>query len=58
MRLAFFLSVILLAGPARATGGIAIPEPSDLGLFALAVAGLIVGRSLSRRPPSGPDEEA
>jgi len=39
------------ATPAWAKGWIAIPEPTDLTLFALGVAGLIVGRMAARRKP-------
>lgn len=51
-----FLFLLVFAAPALANtgGGMAIPEPSDVGLFVLAVVGLILGRSLSRRPP--PDD--
>lgn len=45
---AFVLS-FLAAAPAMAAGGIAIPEPSDLSLFALGVVGLLVGRHAARR---------
>ncbi len=45
---AFVLS-ILVAAPAMAAGGIAIPEPSDLSLFALGVVGLLVGRHVAKR---------
>jgi len=40
---------ILAAAPAMAAGGISIPEPSDLSLFALGVVGLLVGRHAARR---------
>jgi len=34
---------------AQATGGIAIPEPTDGALFAIGLAGLIIGRRVARR---------
>ena len=40
---------ILVAKPAMAAGGISIPEPSDLSLFALGVVGLLVGRHAAKR---------
>jgi hypothetical protein len=54
MRWVGFLVMVLVAAPALANTGTAIPEPSDIGLFALAVAGLILGRSISKRPPVDP----
>jgi PEP-CTERM motif len=46
---AFALAV--MASPALAQGSIAIPEPTDLALFGLAVAGLFIGRRSSKAPP-------
>ncbi len=47
------MSVLILslgiATPALAAGGISIPEPSDLSLFALGVVGLLVGRHAAKR---------
>ncbi|MBD3729512.1 MAG: PEP-CTERM sorting domain-containing protein [Sphingomonadales bacterium] len=45
--------LILLASPAYAAGGVAVPEPSNLGLFLLGVIGVILGRrgARRRRPP-------
>ena len=40
---------MLVAAPAMAAGGISIPEPSDLSLFALGVVGLLVGRHAAKR---------
>lgn len=48
MRVASVLVLLLTAGPAFAAGA-AIPEPSAAGLFALGVAGLIVGRQAAKR---------
>jgi hypothetical protein len=44
-------SAAALATPAWANGWIAISEPSDLTLFALGVAGLVIGRIAARRKP-------
>ncbi|MFM9934696.1 MAG: hypothetical protein ACKVOL_00705 [Novosphingobium sp.] len=38
-----------LAQVAGAPGGTAIPEPTDLTLFAIGIVGLIVGRRVARR---------
>ena len=40
------------ATAAWASGGMAIPEPTDLTLLALGIAGLIIGRRGAKRPPS------
>ncbi len=44
-------AALLVASPAWASGGIAIPEPTDLTLLALGLAGLIIGRRGAKRPP-------
>jgi hypothetical protein len=44
---------VLLAGwadPALAATSVSIPEPTDATLFALAIAGLVIGRYASRGP--------
>ena len=38
-------------GPALALGGLSVPDPSGVTLFALGVAGVVIGRRFSRRPP-------
>lgn len=38
-----------LAQANSTTGGIAVPEPSDITLFAIGLAGLIIGRRVARR---------
>ncbi len=53
MKRTFFAFVVLAlnAGPAlaQANGGTAIPEPSDGVLFAIGLAGLIIGRRVAKR---------
>ena len=49
LRAASIVALSLAAAPAWASGGIAIPEPSDLSLFALGVVGLLVGRHAAKR---------
>jgi hypothetical protein len=46
------LAVLLAgsAGPALAATGVLIPEPTDASLFALALAGLVIGRYAARGP--------
>jgi hypothetical protein len=38
----------LIAAPAWAGGGTAVPESSNLTLFALGLAGVLIGRRASR----------
>lgn len=38
-----------LAQAKPTTGSIAVPEPSDIALFAIGLAGLIIGRRVARR---------
>ena len=37
--------LVFVAAPASAGGGIQVPEPSHLALFALGALGVIVGRA-------------
>ena len=48
---ALALAAALTASPTAAAGGIDIPEPSDPWLFALGVAGLLIGRHAAKRRP-------
>lgn len=51
--------LMLSAAPAAASGGTAVPEPSDLALFTLGLAGLIIGRqSVKRRRRDEDDRDA
>ncbi len=47
----FLLLLIADAAPALADDSIQVPEPGNLGLLALAVIGLVIGRRASRQPP-------
>ena len=51
IRITAMFGVLCLASPAWASGGMAIPEPTDLTLLALGLAGLIIGRRGAKRPP-------
>ncbi len=46
-RLAFVLALLVTAVPAAAQDGTAVPEGSQLTLFALGLLGVIVGRRAS-----------
>lgn len=53
-RVALAAGVLALgfATPALAQGSTAVPEPSDLALFALGVLGVLIGRrAAAKRPP-------
>ena len=45
------LASLLLAIPAHAAGSIALPEPGALTLLSIGVAGVLIGRRVSRKPP-------
>ncbi len=45
------LSALVAASPAWASGSTPIPEPTDLTLLALGVAGVIIGRRAAKKPP-------
>jgi hypothetical protein len=47
----FALLAGLAAAPAQAGTGTMIPEPTDLTLLAMGLAGLVIGRRGARRPP-------
>ena len=51
-RLAFALLALATSAPAWASNGTAVPEGSQLTLFALGVLGVVIGRraSMSRLP--------
>ena len=56
-RLAIALLALLSATPAWAQESAAVPEGSQLTLFALGLLGVIVGRRLSMRRPRGNPEQ-
>lgn len=41
------LAAVQMASPAMAAGGAALPEGSNLTLFALGIAGVLIGRRAS-----------
>ena len=45
-------SGLLHAFPAHAQGSVVLPEPGTLTLLSMGVAGVLVGRRLSRKPPN------
>ncbi len=59
MRWGFLLVAFLAMGtPALAQDGIGIPEPTDMILFGLAVAGVLIGRRSSKAPPHDRNNDA
>ncbi|WP_374408251.1 PEP-CTERM sorting domain-containing protein [Pelagerythrobacter sp.] len=55
MRAAPF-ALLLIAAPVQAGAGTPIPEPSNLALFGLGLAGLVIGRRMAARRKS-PDKD-
>lgn len=48
------LSLVMFAAPAQAAGSAQVPEASSVTLLALGLAGVMVGRRLSRRKSDRP----
>lgn len=53
-----FLILLAVSAPALAQSSIKIPEPTDIMLFSLAVAGLIIGRSKGKALPRDDDNDS
>ncbi len=53
-----FLLLLASGTPAWAQGSMKIPEPTDIALFGLAVAGLFFGRRSSKAPPYEPPKDS
>lgn len=49
------LAMAAMAAPALAQAAAPVPEPTDFALFASGVAGLLIGRHISRK--RGPRDE-
>lgn len=49
MRIFAILLLALNASPLAASEGTAVPEPSNLAIFALGVLGVLVGRQAAKR---------
>ncbi len=43
------VTALVSASPVQAEAAVRIPEPADLSLLAMAVAGVIVGRHMARK---------
>jgi len=50
-RLAIAFGMLAASSPAWAVGSTPIPEPTDLTLLAMGLAGLIIGRRAAKKPP-------
>ena len=50
-------ALLLIASPALARGSAAIPEPSNWALFALGVAGVLIGRLGARKRKRTPKQD-
>lgn len=54
LRLTYTAILLLSAAPAAAKGAVQVSESSNITLFALGVAGVLLGRRLAKR---GKDED-
>ena len=51
LNLSIALGALLASSPAWAGGSTPIPEPTDITLLAMGLAGLIIGRRAAKKPP-------
>lgn len=51
------LSLVIVSAPAAASGGTPVPEGSSVTLFALGLAGLIIGRRIAMKRTKGDDSD-
>ncbi len=51
-------ALFAMSAPAWAQSSLEIPEPTDIVLFGLAIAGLVIGRRSSKAPPHDKNNDA
>lgn len=51
LNLTFAIGILAASTPAWAGGSTPIPEPTDITLLAMGLAGLIIGRRAAKKPP-------
>ena len=50
--------LLAMSAPAFARSSVGMPEPTDIVLFGLAIAGVVIGRRSSKAPPYDKNNDA